>query len=169
MVRSNAFFPKLYNASNSLMTASLQKYFADVPIIDEEEPFGALMIFQRHVIWKLVLQCIRAYPQINRVTTIESTPINCPADVNKKEADAYVLLAFKEFATCRSKFSHDSSFFSTITAYLETQEFATPADRNRAADVVRKLQAGLESGSDISRAAFFASLHGIFRPNLGLT
>ena len=165
-----AFPPKLYNALNSLVTAALQKHFAELPIIDEEEPFGALMIFQRHVVWKLVLQCIRAYPQISMaLTSIEATPINNPADVNKLEADAHMLLTFKEFATCQSKFSHDSAFFGTVTAYLETQEFATPADRNRAADAVRKIQAQLESGNELSRPAFFDILLGIFRPNLGLT
>jgi hypothetical protein len=165
-----SFPPELYNAMNNLVTASLQKHIANLPSIDDEEPFGALMIFQRHIIWKMSLQCIRAYPQINKeLTIIESKPITSTADVNYLEEKATVLLTFKEMATCRSKFSHDSAFFSTITAYLETQEFATPADRNRAADVVRKLQTGLECGTDISRQAFFASLHGIFRPNLGLT
>ncbi len=103
------------------------------------------------------------------LTSIESTPINSPAEVNKLEANALMLLTFKEFATCQPKFSHDSAFFGRITAYLETQEFATPADRNRAADAVRKIQARLESGNDFSRSAFFDILNGIFRPNLGLT
>jgi hypothetical protein len=49
------FPPKLYNTMNNLVTAVLQKHFVELPIIDEEEPFGALMIFQRHVVWKLVL------------------------------------------------------------------------------------------------------------------
>jgi hypothetical protein len=72
--------PKLYNALNSHVTAALQKYFADPPIIDEEEPFGALMIFQRHVVWRLVLQ----FPQINKaLVLIESGPIQSAADVIK--------------------------------------------------------------------------------------
>jgi hypothetical protein len=103
------------------------------------------------------------------LTSIELSPINGPADVIKLEADAYMLLTFKEMASCRPKFSHDSAFFSTMTAYLETQEFATPADKNRAADAVRKIQGVLESGNDFTRSAFFDILHGIFRPNLGLT
>ncbi len=55
-----AFPPKLYIGMNGLVTAALQKHFAELPVIDEEEPFGALIIFQRYVVWKLVLQCIRA-------------------------------------------------------------------------------------------------------------
>jgi hypothetical protein len=101
---------------------------------------------------------------------IEYGPFQSAADVIKLEAEAKVLLTFKEFSTCRSKFTYDSAFFSTILAFLETQEvFATQADRIRAADAVRKLQQVLENGIDISRAAFFDCLHGIFRPDMGLT
>jgi hypothetical protein len=68
---------KLYNAINNMVTSVLQKHFVELPMIDEDEPFGALMIFQRHVVWKLALQCIRAYPQINMaLASLESTPIN---------------------------------------------------------------------------------------------
>jgi hypothetical protein len=85
--------PKLYCAINNMVTSVLQKHFVELLMIDEEEPFGALMIFQRHVVWKLVLQCIRAYPQINMaLTSIESTPINNTADIHKFEAGANMLL-----------------------------------------------------------------------------
>ncbi len=60
-------FPlNLYIALNSFVTGALQKCFAESPAIDEEEPFGALMVFQRNVVWRLVLQCISAFPQINK-------------------------------------------------------------------------------------------------------
>jgi hypothetical protein len=160
---------KLFCAINNMMTSVLQKHFVELPMIDEDEPFGAFMVFQRHIVWKLVLQCIRAYPQINMaLTSIESIPLNNTADVNKFEADANMLLTFKEMAACRPKFSFDSAFFGTTIAHLETQEFATPADRNRAADAIRKIQGYLESGNDFPRSAFFDILYGIFRPNLGL-
>ena len=58
----------------------------------------------------------------------------------------------------------------TVLAFLETQEkFATEADRIRAVDAVHKIQSVLENGTNISRAAFFDRLHGIFRPDMGLT
>ena len=95
------------------MTGALQKYFADPLTIDEEEPFGALMAFQRHVVWRLVLQCIRAFPQINKaLVLIESGPIQSAADVIKLEVEAKVLLTFKEYSTCRPKFTYDSAFFT---------------------------------------------------------
>ncbi len=50
---------KLYCAINNIVTSVLQKHFVELPMIDEDEPFGALMIFQRHVVWKLVLQFVR--------------------------------------------------------------------------------------------------------------
>jgi hypothetical protein len=160
---------KLYNSINNMVLPVLQKHFVELPMIDEDEPFGALMIFQRHVVWKLVLQCIRAYPQINMaLTSIEATPITNTADVQKFEAGANMLLTFKEMACCRPKFSFDLAFFSTTIAHLETQEFATPADRNRAADAIRKVQGYLENGHDFKRSALFDILNGIFRPNLGL-
>ncbi len=114
-------------------------------------------------------------PQINKaLVLIESGPIQSAADVIKLEVEAKVLLAFNEYSTCRPKFTYDSAFFNTILAFLETQEvFATQADRIRAADAVSKLQNVLENGTDISRAAFFDCLHGIFGiiicPNMGLT
>jgi hypothetical protein len=44
-------FPQnLYNSLNNQVTTALQNYFAEPPVIDEEEPFGALMFFQRHVV-----------------------------------------------------------------------------------------------------------------------
>ncbi len=89
------------------------------------------------------------------LTSIESTPINSTTDVHKFEADANMLITFKEMASCRPRFSFDSAFFSTMIAHLETQEFATPADRNRAADAIRKVQGILESGNDFPRSAFF--------------
>jgi hypothetical protein len=73
--------------------------------------------------------------------------------VIKLEVEAKVL-------TCRPRFTYDSAFFSTIFAFLETQEvFVTQADRICAADAIRKLQNVLENGTDISRAAFFDCLH----------
>ncbi len=60
--------------------------------------------------------------------------------------------------------------FSTVLAFIEAQEtYRTETDRLCAADAVRKLQHMLENGTSISRAAFFNCLHGIFRPNMGLT
>ena len=164
--------PKLYNALNSLVTVALQKCFAEPPI-DEEEPFGALMVFLCNVVWRLILQCIRAFPQIKRaLILIESGSIQTSADVAKLEEEAKVLLTFKELSTCRPKFTYDSAFFSTVLAFLETQKkFATEADRIRAADTVHKLQSvlGRENGTNISPATFFDRLHGIFCLDMGLT
>ncbi len=57
-------------------------HFAEPPIIDEEESFGAIMFFQRHVVWRLVLLCIRAFPQINKaLVDLEKEPIQSSADV----------------------------------------------------------------------------------------
>ncbi len=65
-----SFPSKLYNALDNLVTVALQKCFAEPPAIDEEEPFGALMVFQRHVVWRLVLQCISAFPQMNKALVL---------------------------------------------------------------------------------------------------
>ena len=48
-------FPvKLYNEMNCQFALALQKHFAMPLAIDNAEPFGALMAFQLHVIWRLV-------------------------------------------------------------------------------------------------------------------
>ena len=166
-----AFPQDMYNTLNNHVTTVLQKHFADPPAIDEEEPFGALMFFQRHVVWRLVLLCIRAYPQINKaIVELEARSIQSSDDVSKLEEEARLLLTFKEFSTSKAKFAHDHAFQQTVLAFIEAQEtFRTETDRLRAADAVRKLQNMLENGITISRSAFFNSLHGIFRPNMGLT
>ncbi len=129
------------------------------------------MIFPRHVVWRLVLQCIRAFSKNHKaLVLIESGPIQSAADVIKLEVEAKVILTFKKDSTCLPKFTYDYAFFSTILAFLETQEvFATHADRIRAADAVCKRQNVLVNGANFSRAAFFDCLHGIFRPDMGLT
>ncbi len=74
--------------------------------LTEEEPFGALMALLRHVVWRLVLQCIRTFPQNHKaLVTIESGPIQSAADVIKLEVEAQVLLIFKEYSTFRPKFT----------------------------------------------------------------
>ena len=164
------FPPKLYPEMNKLITSALQKHFESVTI-DDEEPFGALMVYQRNVVWRLSLQCIRAYSQINRALILaEQGPIQSQADVAKLEEEAKMLLTFKELSTCKDRFSHDHAFFSNVLSFLETQDkFIIEADRIRAAHTVRILQGMLESGHDIPRPTFFDRLNGIFRPDIGVT
>ncbi len=129
--------------------------------------------FQRHVVWRLVLRCIRAFPQINKaLVDLEKEPIQSSADVTRMEEEARVLLTFKEYSTSRTKFHYDFAFQHTVLAFVEAQEkLHTETDRIRAADAVHKPQNLLENGNgnSIPRAAFFNRLHGIFRPNMGLT
>ncbi len=49
--------------------------------MDEELTFGPLMVVQRNVVWRLVQQCISAYPQIGKALVLgellaESGPIH---------------------------------------------------------------------------------------------
>ncbi len=77
------------------------------------------MVFQRHVVWRLVLQRISAFPQIIKaLILIESGLIQASAGVAKLEEEAKVLLIFKEYSTCLPKLTYDSAFFSTILAFL---------------------------------------------------
>ncbi len=79
---------------NKLITSAPQKHFESVAI-DDEEPFGALMVYPRNVVWRLSLQCIRAYYQINRALILaEQGPIHSQADVAKLEEEAKMLLTF---------------------------------------------------------------------------
>ncbi len=91
------------------------------------------MFFQRHVVWRLVLLCIRAFPQIKKaLVELEGGSIQSSADVSKLEEDARVLLTFKEFSTSRPKFTYDSAFQHTVLAFIEAQEkFHTETDRLR--------------------------------------
>ena len=164
-------FPiKLYNDVNRQFINALQKNFADPIDIDDDEPFGALMAFQRHVVWKMVKQCIDAYPQIARsLGKLEISPLTSRNDVERMRKEAMVLLPFKEMSTCRPKFTYDNQCFSNVLSSLESQEgFAKEGDRARATKTIRLLQGIPESGNTIPRETFFDRLSEIFLPNIGL-
>jgi hypothetical protein len=129
------------------------------------------MVYQRNVVWRLSLQCSRAYYQINRaLIQAEQGPILSQADVAKLEEEAKMLLTFKELSTCQARFSHDHAFYSNVLSFLETQDkFIIEADRICAAHAVRSHQGMLDSGHDIPRPTFFDCLNGIFRPDIGVT
>ncbi len=60
-----AFPPKLYMEMNRFVTAALQMCFADPLSIDEEEPFGVLMVYPFNVVWRLVTVSPTVYLRIS--------------------------------------------------------------------------------------------------------
>ena len=161
-------FPvKLYNEMNRQFALALQKHFATPLAIDDAEPFGALMAFQRHVIWRLVKQCIDAHNQIGRaLSALEIIPLRSRLDVSNMEAGASVLLSFKEMSACRPKSSYDKFFFDNVLSSLEGQEgFSKEVDRVRAVRNIHRLRDAMEKG-DVSRVTFFDRLTEIFSPDI---
>ena len=110
-------FPaKLYNEMNKHVAAELRKRIIPCEI-KHDEPFGALIAFQR-VTFRLIKQAIAAQDQIAKaLRELEQLQIHTRNDIINMEAEANILLTLKEIGMLKPKFhcSTSTASFSLLS------------------------------------------------------